>query len=79
MVILLSLATHGLYVCVEQITHTRESMAADSKRSEELQKKIREINEQVDSQKAIIEQNNSLYYEKKREKDNLSNERKWVL
>ena len=51
-------------------------MAADSKRSEELQKKIREINEQVDSQKAIIEQNNSLYYEKKREKDNLSNERK---
>ena len=53
-------------------------MAADIRRNEELDKKIREISEQMDSQKAIIEQNNTLFYEKKREKDNLSNERKYA-
>lgn len=32
----------------------------------------------MESQKSIIEQNTSTFYERKREKDNLSNERKLV-
>lgn len=59
-----------------QITHTQESMASGVTRNAELEKKIADITAQMESQKGIIEQNNNLFYEKKREKDNLSNERK---
>jgi len=51
-------------------------MASGVTRNAELEKKIADITAQMESQKGIIEQNNNLFYEKKREKDNLSNERK---
>lgn len=53
-------------------------MESADRRHTELEQKIAQISEQMESQKSIIEQNTSTFYEKKREKDNLSNERKLV-
>ena len=43
-------------------------MATGERRRAELEKKISEITEQMESQKAIIEQNSSSYYERKRDR-----------
>lgn len=53
-------------------------MESAEKRHTELEKKTSQISEQMESQKSIIEQNTGTFYERKREKDNLSNERKSV-
>lgn len=51
-------------------------MESGGQRTIELEHKITGITEQMEVQKGIIEKNQTLFYEKKREKDNLSNERK---
>lgn len=51
-------------------------MGTGEQRKIDLEHKITGITEQMEVQKGIIEKNQTLFYEKKREKDNLANERK---
>jgi len=59
-----------------QIQRLEESLADGENKDRELERKTTEINQEMEKQKATIDQNNQVYMEKKREKDNLANERK---
>ncbi|KAI0216956.1 Structural maintenance of chromosomes protein 3 [Lamellibrachia satsuma] len=59
----------------EQIRRLREDLENDQKKAETLEVQINEMTEKIEQHKEIIDSNNKTFYEMKKQKDALQNER----
>lgn len=59
----------------EQIRRLREDLESDQKKAQTLDVQITEVTEKIEQHKEIIDQNNKSFYEMKKQKDGLQNER----
>lgn len=59
----------------QQITRLREDLQRDAKRRSELEKKIDELTKELDNNRSSIDNQNKTFYDMKKKKDTLQNER----
>ena len=60
----------------DQIRRLKEDLVNDSNKAEKLESQVTEVTGKIDKHKEIIDQHNRSFYEMKKQKDALQNERK---
>lgn len=59
----------------QQISRLKDDLARDARRKGELEKKIEELTQELDNNRSSIDTQNKTFYDMKKKKDNLQNER----